>query len=259
MTRFAYALIPVILVVGCGKKAEAPANGPLDGPKLPGVPLEGFKKLNITDLEPGKGDAAKKGDTVIVTYVGKFTNGTVFDSNMDDSYKPNIEKEPYAVTIGVSSVVKGWTEGLVGAKEGMVRKLDVPWNMAYGEAGDPPKIPAKADMIFTIEILKLYKAGVQPTIEAEDIKVGTGPKVTESSTISFKYKGMLLSGKVFDDQEKGLEKPVSKLIPGFKEAVLGMQAGGQRKISWPPGSPNPTGQIPPGQPIEYIIDVTAVK
>lgn len=259
MARLAYALIFLALITGCQKKVETPTDIPGAGPKLPGVPSTGFKDLSTVDIEPGKGEAAKNGDVAIVLYVGKFTDGVVFDSNMSDSYKPNIEKEPYAVTIGTGAVIKGWDIGLVGAKEGMVRKVNVPWKLAYKEEGQPPKIPPKSDMIFTLKILKVYKVGAEPEIEIEDTKVGTGPKVTLNSTIKFKYKGMLMNGRVFDDQSKGLETTVAKLIPGFKDAVVGMQAGGQRKISWPPGAPNPTGQIPPGQPIEYIVDITSVK
>jgi FKBP-type peptidyl-prolyl cis-trans isomerase len=259
MARLAYALIFLALITGCNKKVETPSDIPGSGPKMTGVPESGFKDLSSVDIEPGKGEVAKNGDVVVVLYVGKFTDGVVFDSNMDDNFKPNIEKEPYAVSIGTGGVIKGWDIGLVGAKEGMVRKINVPWKLAYGTEGQPPKIPPKSDMIFTLKILKVYKVGKEPEIEIEDTKVGTGPKVTLSSTIRFKYKGMLMTGKVFDDQSKDLETPVSKLIPGFKEAVVGMQAGGRRKISWPPGAPNPTGQIPPGQPIEYIVDITSVK
>lgn len=259
MTRIAYALISLVLVTGCSPKGESPVVNSEAGSKPPDAQSSGFKKLVTEDLEPGKGPAAQKGDVVLVFYVGKFKNGTIFDSNMNDAFVPDPTKQPYPVTIGTGGVIKGWDQGLVGTKEGMVRKISVPYALAYGDVGDPPKIPAKSDMIFTVKIAKLYKAGVAPEIIYEDVKVGTGPKATLDSTIKFHYKGMLLSGKVFDDQVKDLEMTVSKLIPGFKECVVGMQAGGQRKISWPPGSPNPTGQIPPGQPIEFIIDVTSVK
>jgi FKBP-type peptidyl-prolyl cis-trans isomerase len=249
----------MLLLVGCSsKKPEVPTIIPGAGPKLKEVPSGGFQTLGTTDIEPGKGYAAQNGDVVLVLYIGKFTDGAIFDSNMDEAYKPNVEKDPLSVTLGTGGVIKGWDQGLVGVKEGTVRKLNIPWKMAYGEAGQAPKIPAKADLMFTCKILKVYKAGAAPEIEAEDVKVGTGPKVSMESTIKFHYKGSTLGGKVFDEQ-KELVSPVSKLIPGFKESIIGMQAGGQRKISWPPGSPNPTGQIPAGQPVEYVVDVTEVK
>lgn len=225
---------------------------------MPGVPEGGFKTLTTVDKEPGHGPAAKLGDIAVVLYYGKLTDGTMFDSNMDEQFKPNVEKDPYSVILGVTEVIQGWHEGLVGAKEGMIRTINIPYTKAYGSAGRPPEIPGKSDLIFTMKILKVFKAGVAPSIEAEDVKTGTGPKVTMASTIKFSYKGMFLTGRVFDEQED-LSSPVAKLIPGFKDAIMGMQAGGTRKISWPPGSPNPTGQIPPGQPLEYVIEVKSVQ
>jgi FKBP-type peptidyl-prolyl cis-trans isomerase len=195
---------------------------------------------------------------VIVLYLGKLTNGKVFDSLMDENQKPNLEKSPFAVTIGTGSVIKGWDDGLIGVKEGMVRKLSIPWELAYGTEGKDP-IPPKADLLFTIKVLKVYKAGAKPEIDAVDVKQGSGAKVTANSTIKFHYTGSLANGKVYDDQSKGLELAVSRLIPGFREAVVGMQVGGERKITFPPNSPNPTGQIPPSQPFEIDVTIDAVK
>lgn len=255
MTRYAYALILIALIAGCGKTANIPPTGQ----RLANVPVEGFKALKVEDLEPGKGEPAKKGDTIIVFYRGTFVDGIQFDANMDAAMKPDLEKDPFSLTVG-AGMIKGWNDGLVGVKEGMVRKLSVPWVQAYGENGDGGKIPAKSDMIFTVKVMKVYRANPPAAIEVENTKMGTGAVVTEKSTIKFKYQGKLLNGRVFDDQSKKvLECPVSRLIPGFKESIIGMKAGGQRKISLPPGSPNPTGQIPSGQPIEYILDLISVK
>ena len=215
--------------------------------------------MKSEDLEPGKGEPAKKGDTIIVFYRGTFVDGIQFDADMDAAMKPDVEKDPFSVTVG-AGMIKGWNDGLVGVKEGMVRKLSVPWIQAYGENGDSPKIPPKADMIFTIKVMKVYRAGTPADIEVENTKMGTGAIVTDKSTIKFRYQGKLLNGRIFDDQsKKDLQCPVSRLIPGFKEAVIGMKAGGTRKISLPPGSPNPTGQIPAQQPIEYSLDLISVN
>ena len=37
--------------------------------------------LIVKDVKEGTGRAAKKGDTVSMRYIGKFTDGKVFDSN----------------------------------------------------------------------------------------------------------------------------------------------------------------------------------
>ena len=103
--------------------------------------------LQYVELKEGKGDAAKKGDTVEVIYTGWLKDGTKFDSN--------VGKDPYPVTIGKSMVIKGWHEGLVGIKVGGKRKLIIPADLAYSKKGYPPVIPADAELTFEVEIVKI--------------------------------------------------------------------------------------------------------
>jgi peptidylprolyl isomerase len=50
-------------------------------------------------------------------------------------------------------LIEGFTLGVIGMREGGHRKITIPYHMAYGEAGRPPVIPAKADLIFELEVL----------------------------------------------------------------------------------------------------------
>lgn len=104
--------------------------------------------LQIEELVLGTGPAAATGDTVSVHYVGTLTDGTQFDSSIDRG-------QPYDVTIGVSSVIDGWTEGLVGMQVGGKRRLTIPPELGYGATGYPPIIPGDATLIFEIELLAL--------------------------------------------------------------------------------------------------------
>ena len=114
-----------------------------------------FKKLEIKDLKKGTGYAAKNGDSVEVLYIGAFPDGKLFDSNMDKNYKPT--GSSFSVFLGQHMVISGWDKGLIGVQAGTVRKLNIPWNMAYGANGRPPVIPAKADLVFTVKVLKVTK------------------------------------------------------------------------------------------------------
>jgi peptidylprolyl isomerase len=40
-------------------------------------------------------------------------------------------------------------------QEGGKATLIIPYQMAYGAAGRPPQIPAKSDLIFDIELIKV--------------------------------------------------------------------------------------------------------
>jgi FKBP-type peptidyl-prolyl cis-trans isomerase len=106
-------------------------------------------KVTIQDLKKGTGAEAKKGDTVVVHYAGKVKDGDEFDN----SWK---RKEPFKFTIGVSSVIQGWHEGVPGMKVGGKRKLIIPPELGYREEGKAP-IPPNATLIFEIELLKIEK------------------------------------------------------------------------------------------------------
>lgn len=104
--------------------------------------------LIIEDLVTGSGQAAKEGDTVSVHYTGTLTNGQQFDSSLDRG-------QPFTFTIGVSSVIQGWHEGLVGMQPGGKRKLTIPPELGYGEQGAGGVIPPNATLIFEIELLEI--------------------------------------------------------------------------------------------------------
>ncbi len=102
--------------------------------------------LQITIIKAGNGQVAKSGDTVSVNYVGTFEDGTKFDASADHG-------GPADFPIGVGRVIKGWDEGVVGMKVGEKRKLYIPYQLAYGESGYPPAIPAKANLNFEVELV----------------------------------------------------------------------------------------------------------
>ena len=101
----------------------------------------------LTELE-GTGAPAEKHRNVSVHYTGKLTDGTVFDS----SYKRN---QPFAFQLGMGRVIKGWDEGIALMKAGGKAKLIIPYFLAYGEQGHPPVIPAKATLIFDVELVNV--------------------------------------------------------------------------------------------------------
>jgi hypothetical protein len=101
--------------------------------------------MKIEILKEGTGEAAKNNDTVSVHYTGVLENGTKFDSSLDRG-------TPFSFTLGAGQVIKGWDLGILGMKVGEQRKLTIPYDLAYGEAGYGP-IPAKATLIFDVELL----------------------------------------------------------------------------------------------------------
>jgi hypothetical protein len=127
-----------------------PAPTALDVPSAP-PPGSGSDKVTTTTLAPGKGPAAKPGDTVRVHYVGTLADGTKFDSSRD-------RKKPLDFTIGLGTVIRGWDQGVAGMRQGEKRKLVIPPSLAYGANG-PPGIPPNATLTFEVELLAINPKG----------------------------------------------------------------------------------------------------
>lgn len=102
--------------------------------------------LRYLMVREGDGKAPTAEDEVTVHYAGQLIDGTVFDS----SY---MRGEP--ATFPLNRVIKGWTEGLQLMKENGKAIFFIPSNLGYGEQGAPGAIPPNADLIFTVELIKV--------------------------------------------------------------------------------------------------------
>lgn len=103
--------------------------------------------LVIEVKNPGSGAVAKKGQKAGMRYIGKLTNGKVFDSNT--------KGKPFSFKLGRGEVIKAWDEGVVGMKVGEERRLTCPPSTAYGARGAPPDIPRNATLVFDIKLVDL--------------------------------------------------------------------------------------------------------
>jgi peptidylprolyl isomerase len=103
--------------------------------------------LEVTELKLGDGRELKKGDEATFHYIGTLENGFEFDSSV------RVDK-PFTVVIGAGKVIKGWDEGLPGMKVGGKRKIYIPYQLAYGDRATP-KIPAKSNLNFEVELLSI--------------------------------------------------------------------------------------------------------
>ncbi len=121
----------------------------LQGTKLQNfTPVSKVDQLKAEDTTPGTGAEVQAGDTVTVDYTGAVAaTGVIFQSSLDTG-KP--------VSFGLNGVIKGWTDGVPGMKEGGTRRLYIPADQAYG--ANPPSgsgIPVNADLVFDITLHKV--------------------------------------------------------------------------------------------------------
>jgi len=103
--------------------------------------------LKYVDLAVGTGPSPNVGDTVLVNYTGRFTNGKIFDSS--------VGKQPFQFVLGRGQVIKGWDEGVGSMKVGGKRRLIIPPDLAYGARGYPGVIPPNSTLTFVVELLKI--------------------------------------------------------------------------------------------------------
>lgn len=114
--------------------------------------------IKIEELKDGVGEAAKSGDTVTALYRGIFLNGREFDSSFNRPQEDGSTKnEPISVTLGVSRVIAGFTQGLTGMKAGGKRRVTIPYHLAYGANGRPPAIPAYSVLVFELEAVSVKR------------------------------------------------------------------------------------------------------
>ena len=256
--------------------AQPPApkqETPVPDPALPPTDAKEWKKtdsgLEIWDVKEGTGDATAKGATVTIHYTGWTLDGKVFDSSV---------KRGTPATFPLTSLIKGWQEGIPGMKAGGVRRLKIPGNLAYGERGGAGgKIPPNATLVFEIDLfgdpMKMPDPAAKDWkkeangVRLWDVKVGTGDEVAKGATVTIHYTGWNQQGKVFDssrtDNGQPVTFPLASLIKGWQEYVPGMKVGGVRRMELPPefayGKQGAGADIPPNATLVFEIEVKATK
>jgi peptidylprolyl isomerase len=105
--------------------------------------------LKYVDVVVGKGAQPHPGQTVTVDYVGKLTNGTVFDASKNHG-------GTFQFVIGEGQVIKGWDQGVMSMRVGGERKLIIPPALGYGAAGAGGVIPPNATLIFQVKLLGVH-------------------------------------------------------------------------------------------------------
>lgn len=104
--------------------------------------------LKVAIIENTDEPKAVVGDFVSVQYFGFLKDGTSFDN----SYRAG---RPFTFKIGQGMAIKGWDLGIPEVPKNAKAILEIPYELAYGAAGNPPVIPEKADLYFYINVEKI--------------------------------------------------------------------------------------------------------
>jgi FKBP-type peptidyl-prolyl cis-trans isomerase FklB len=97
------------------------------------------------------------------------------------------------------------------------------------------------------------------------LTAGTGPKPTESDTVSCNYRGTLISGKEFDSSSKHggpASFPVKGVIKGWTEALQLMPVGSKWQLFIPPdlayGDRGAGADIGPGETLIFEVELVSI-
>merc|ERR1719217_334218 len=105
-------------------------------------------------------------DQASVTYAGQLRTGEQFDAGTI-SFSPN-------------QVIAGWTEALQLMCVGDKWEVYIPYDLAYGERGSPPKIPANSPLQFQMEINSMDPEGKTCAEAREELAKKLAEKAAEA-------------------------------------------------------------------------------
>ena len=141
----------------CNPAGEIPKGKGEGKPTAVIMPVNAPAKVKTTDIKPGAGKAAKKGNYLTLHYLGMAcSTGEQFQSSWDTG-------EPFSLTIEDGGAIPGFIKGLTGAKKGMTRQIEIPAADAYGATGQDPTIGKNEPLVFVVEILDLADKAPAPT------------------------------------------------------------------------------------------------
>ncbi|HEX7693945.1 MAG TPA: FKBP-type peptidyl-prolyl cis-trans isomerase [Sphingomonas sp.] len=222
----------------------------------PGV-VQTASGLQYQVTTPGDGASPADTDVVLINYVGRLTNGTVFDQS------------PQPTPMPVAGVVPGFAEALKLMQKGGKYRLWIPSALAYGSKGSGP-IPPNATLEFDVDLIDFLPRatidkyqrdleaqasanaaagtafltrnrsapGVKETPSGLQYRVlvpVTGTHPTDADVALVNYEGKLLDGTTFDKSTQPVPMAVASVVPGFSEA-LKLMAKGEKIRVWIPSN-----------------------
>jgi FKBP-type peptidyl-prolyl cis-trans isomerase FkpA len=135
----------IALSTACSGKSESPPSAVSTA-----TPVNALQKVT---LKPGSGAAIGGGQIAVVQYTGWLYEAGAPDHKGKQFDSSRTRREPFKFPVDTGSVIKGWDQGVVGMKVGESRRLTIPPELAYGDAGANAVIPPGATLVFDVELV----------------------------------------------------------------------------------------------------------
>lgn len=263
-------------------------------------------KVSVTDtglkyqfhVHDDNGRKAKQGEIMTIHLQLRATSPK--DTVIRDTYK---ELTPLKVVLQPSAFKGSFEEGLAMLSPGDSATFYVPADSLFGKAMQalPPFIAKGSDVAFTVRVISIQNkdeyqkemAKMQEAQKGLDAKLiadylaknkitnfqktetglhivtiseGTGELPAKGDSVTVRYTGKLMSGKVFDaNTTDGIRFPVGGgwVVPGWDEGIMKMKKGGKSMLILPSalgyGGEGAGGVIPPNATLLFDIELADVK
>jgi len=151
---------------------------------------------------------ARKGDKVIMEYIGLLADGTEFDRGQSE------------FTIGENKVIPGWEKGMTGGCAGERINMVVPPEFGYGDSPSD-KVPAGSTIYFITQLQAIIR-----TTKPVPGGCNEGQKARPNIDVTMDIEGRVITSSA--DGQKFVDKPSLEVRFGNPKAirfVRGLEAG----------------------------------
>jgi len=113
-------------------------------------------------IKEGTGELPEPNSRITIHYIGKIAeSGAVFDSSRERT-------RPEEIKLGEGMITEGWELSLLSMKQGEMSRFYIFSNYGYGDLGCPPRIPARSNLLFEIEMLNIERIPLPVPLEKEE-------------------------------------------------------------------------------------------
>ncbi len=129
-----------------------------------------------------------------------------------------------------------------------------------------PSDPATETFASSLNIDISSFARTESGVYYKDIRVGTGDVAEAADQVTITYAGYLAKdGKLFDSESTPTKESLARFIQGFRDGIIGMRAGGVRRLVIPSalaygwqGAPDAPVPIPRNATLVFDVELFAV-
>lgn len=229
--------------------------------------------LAKSDLKLGSGEAtAAAGDLVVLTYIGRRDDGSVFDGSDKTKIMPPPPEGaamapefagpklpnnvPMGIVIGSDAFSHGFDQGLVGMKVGGIRKIVL-------EDSGKFSVPPGSHLNFEVTVWDILKKGKEDEVTWKDLARGKGKSIRKGKTIDLTYRLICMNGVLVDKGTVTIKAGNGDLIAPVDRNLIGLRLGARRQFRTGPKpleeAVGSGGKIPPNQTMLFEVTVDKIR